>query len=138
MEAWNEAQVFDGKGLVEGYIDTYSTHAFIGLLETHFKSHEPTHKVFSKILLLSIYRKMLNDSNGFILLTLGMENIDFMKKEVIRLMQELAPEVNAVMDCLPNCNSALGVLGNEDMQYVQRLMRAVRSSPGVHERYEEF
>mmetsp|Transcript_24224 Transcript_24224/g.21513 ORF Transcript_24224/g.21513 Transcript_24224/m.21513 type:complete len:130 (+) Transcript_24224:3-392(+) len=114
--------------MCRGYHDIYLIESFYKFLSTI--SDISTKAIFEKLLLVHMYKKILNDP-VFFMKIFSVEKFDKVKKVLIKSLKELRKDVIPLTDILPYPNKMLGALGNEDLQIYDRVMQHVRATPKV-------
>ena len=126
-----ELQPFELRDMCLAYHETYGIDTFIGFLDNF--TDAKTKKVFEKLLLVHMQYRILM-SPAFFTQAVGSERFETVRPSVGALCKDLRKEMIQLTDVLPFPNTAMGALGNEDLQVYDRYIQHIMTAPKVTER----
>lgn len=129
-ETWNQLQPYHMIPMCKAYYDIFNIQTCMAAINTQFARSPETFAVFEKIIMIYMYQKIIDDPEYFLgldILTKG--DFDELKDLVMKLLDQLRPEILALTDMFPHEDeNNYGPVGHKDLNVYETFMDRVMAN----------
>lgn len=127
-EIWEKHLNYTFIPMAKAYGEHYILLRFIEFLEK-FNDSESCHKVLTKLALLNLHNKIIEEE-GFYRDIISKDEIADLKESCIKLNKELRPEVVGLSMALPFNDQQFGSIAKSNLKTYENFMESVKNTPG--------